>query len=85
MLFDENGMFCLDERIAAQSSFRKIMEDNRVTDEELAAQAELVISLLQRIEKSFTPDQLAEVEELLTEMGVLYAIHHHKEMQELHH
>lgn len=85
MLFNENGMFCLDERIAEQASFRKIMEDEIVTDEELAAQAERVIALLRRLEKSLSFEQLAEVEELLTEMGVLYAVHHYREIQEFHH
>lgn len=85
MLFDENGMFCLDERIAEQSSFQKIMADDRVTDEELAAQAERVVSLLRRMEKSLSSEQLAEMEELLTEMGVLYAVHHYREMQDFHH
>lgn len=85
MLFDENGMFRLDERIAEQSSFLKIMEDKVVTDEELTTQAERVISQLKRLEKSLSSEQLEEVEELLTEMGVLYAVHHYRQMQEFHH
>lgn len=85
MLFDKNGMFRIDEVVATQPTFQKIMEDRIVTDEELEEHTRLVISLLKHMEKNFPPEQLAEVEKLLAEMSVLHAIYQYKEIQDLYH
>lgn len=85
MFFDENGMIRLDEVVAEQPTFKKIMEDLVVTDAELEEQANLVISILKRIEKTYPPEQLKEVEELLAEVSVLYAASQYKALQEFHH
>ncbi len=85
MLFDENGMFRLDEEVAKQSTFQKIMEDGIVTDEEIKQQCDLLIDRMKRLEQELTPDQLRMVEEVLTQAGVLYAVCQYKELQEFHH
>lgn len=85
MFFDENGMLRLDEVVAERPTFKKIVEDQIVTDAELEEQANLVVSVLKRIEKSFPPEQLKQVEELLAETCVLYAANQYKELQELCH
>lgn len=85
MFFDENGMIRLDEVVAKQPTFKKIMEDLVVTDAELEEQANLVISILKHIEKTYPPEQLKEVEKLLAEVSVLYAASQYKELQEFHH
>ena len=84
MLLNKDGILCIDELISQQPSFRKIMEDGVVTDEEIEAQSALVLSLLQRIEKTFEPEQLKKVEQLLAEMSVLFAIHQYKEIQDIY-
>ena len=84
MLFNKDGILCIDEMISQQPSFQKIMEDSAVTDEEIEAQSALVLSLLQRIEQTFEPEQLKEVEQLLSEMSVLFAIHQYKEIQDIY-
>ena len=84
MLFDENGILCIDELVSARPSFQKIMEDGIITNEEMEEQSDLVLSILNRIEKTFSPEQVREVEELLVEMSVLYAAHQHKEIQDIH-
>ena len=61
----------------------KIMEDQIVTDDELTNQANLVVNLLKKLEQTLSPGQLSEVENLLAEMSVLYAIHQYKEIQDL--
>ncbi len=85
MFFDENGMLRLDEAVAERPTFKKIMEDQVVTDAELEEQANLVVSILKRIEETFPPEQLKQVEELLAETSVLYAANQYKELQELRH
>lgn len=83
MLFDKEGILNIDELVAQRPTFRKIMEDQIVTDDELTNQANLVVHLLKRLEQTLSPDQLSEVEIFLAEMSVLYAVHQYKEIQDL--
>ena len=80
MLFDKEGILNIDELVAQRPTFRKIMEDQIVTDDELTNQ---VVNLLKKLEQTLSPGQLSEVENLLAEMSVLYAIHQYKEIQDL--
>ena len=79
MLFDKEGILNIDELVAQRPTFRKIMEDQIVTDDELTNQ----VNLLKKLEQTLSPGQLSEVENLLAEMSVLYAIHQYKEIQDL--
>lgn len=72
--FDESGALNIDDFILQQPSFKKIMEDGMVTDEELAEQKERVIILLKKLEQNSTPEQIDQVRELLAEISVLVAI-----------
>ena len=72
--FDESGTLNIDDLIIQQSSFKKIMEDGVVTDEELAEQKERVIALLKKLEQSLTSEQIDQVRELLAEISVLVAV-----------
>ena len=72
--FDESGALNIDDLILQQPSFKKIMEDGVVTDEELAEQKERVIALLKKLEQNSTPEQINQVRELLAEISVLVAI-----------
>ena len=94
MLFDKEGRMMdasamrpsetkMNELVAQRPTFRKIMEDQIVTDDELTNQANLVVNLLKKLEQTLSPGQLSEVENLLAEMSVLYAIHQYKEIQDL--
>ena len=84
MLFDENGILCIDELVREHPSYQKIIEDGFITGEEIERQSGFVLSILKRIEKTFSPEQIREVEELLVEMSILYTIHQYKEIQEIH-
>lgn len=84
MLFNKEGILCIDELVTQQPTFQKIMEDGVVTNEEIEEQNSLVLSILKRMEGTYNPKQLEEIEELLAEMSVLYAIHHYKEIQDIH-
>lgn len=72
--FDESGALNIDDLILQQPSFKKIMEDGVVTDEELAEQKERVIALLKKLEQNSTPEQIDQVRELLAEISVLVAV-----------
>ncbi len=84
MLFDKNGIFCLDELMATRPTFQKIMEDKMVTNEEINGQTGLVLELLQDIEQTFSPEQLSKIENLLAEFGVLSAVYQYKQIQDIY-
>ena len=73
MFFNENGILNIDELVAENATFRNIMEDGIVTDEELKAQSDKVIAILQDFETKYTEEQLTEIKQLLVELSVLYA------------
>ena len=52
MLFDKEGILNIDELVAQRPTFRKIMEDQIVTDDELTNQATLVVNLLKKLEQT---------------------------------
>ncbi len=51
MFFNQDGILNIDEAVAENPSFKKIMEDGMVTDQELETQAQKVVSMLQDLEK----------------------------------
>ena len=75
MFFNKKGILNIDEWVANNDSFKKIMEDGIVTDEEVKAQSDKVISMLKEIEAKYTEAQLAEIKNLLAETSVLYAVY----------
>lgn len=83
MFFDENGILDLDEMIAQNVSFKKIMEDGVVTEQELKEQSDRVINMLHALEQKYTETQLAEIKKLLVECGVLYAVYQQYSIQSI--
>lgn len=84
MFFNEEGILNLDEMVANQPSFKKIMEDGVVTEQELSDQSDKVITLLQRIENELTTDQQELVKEILVEVNVMNAVFHQYQIQNIH-
>lgn len=73
MLLDESGIITIDEAVINSDSFKKIMKDGIVTDEEIQEQTKRVIELLK--EASMLPEaEQAFIEKLLVETCVLSAI-----------
>ncbi len=72
--FDESGSLNIDDLILQQPSFKKIMEDGVVTEEELTEQKERVVGLLKGMEQDLSPEQIDQVRELLAEISVLVAV-----------
>lgn len=81
----ELNLLNIDELIARESSFKKIMADGIVTDDELREQSEHVIALLGEAERRFNADDLQFIKKLFAEANVLSAIYHYHELQNLNH
>ena len=73
----------IDETITRTESFRKIMDDGIVTDDELREQSERVAALLAETEKRFQAEDLELIQQLFDETNVLSAIFHYHELQNL--
>lgn len=74
MFFNEDGILNIDEMVANNESFKNIMEDGIVTEEEIKNQSEKVVAMLHDMETKYSEEQLAEIKELLTETFVLYTV-----------
>lgn len=83
MFFNEEGILNIDEAVAETPSYKKIMEDGIVTEEELVSQAQKVVSMLQTMEKKYNEEQLLEIKALLTESSVLYAVYNIHSIQNI--
>lgn len=83
MFFNEEGILNIDEAVVETPSYKKIMEDGIVTEEELVSQAQKVVSMLQTMEKKYNEEQLLEIKALLTESSVLYAVYNIHSIQNL--
>ena len=75
MFFNEEGILNLDEMVVNNASFKTIMEDGVITDEEIKAQSEKVVAMLHDMEAKYTEEQLAEIKDLFVESSVLYALY----------
>jgi len=70
----QTGTLMLDEYVAEMDSYRRIVEDETITDDELVEQTQRVTSLLQRLEATLSPEAKAIATEALGEVTVLNAL-----------
>jgi flagellin-specific chaperone FliS len=70
----ETGTLLLDEYVAEMDSYRRIVEDETITDAELVEQTQRVTSLLRRLEEVLSPEAKAIATEALGELTVLNAL-----------
>ena len=75
MFFDENGILNIDEMVVNNASFRNILEDGIVTEEEIKKQSDKVVSMLHGMEAKYSKAQLEDIKSLLVESSVLYTIY----------
>jgi hypothetical protein len=61
----------LDEYVVEMESYRRIVEDETITDAELVEQTRRVTSLLQQLEQALSPEAKAVATEALGELAVL--------------
>lgn len=83
MFFNEEGILNIDEMIVNNASFKNIMEDGIVTEEEIKTQAEKLVALLHDMEAKYSEEQLAEIKSLLVESSVLYAVYNFYSLQSI--
>ena len=70
----ETGTLMLDEYVVEMDSYRRIVEDETITDDELVEQTQRVTSLLQHLEETLSPEAKAIATEALGELAVLNAL-----------
>lgn len=78
---DEQGLLNLDEVIMKSQSFQQIMEDGIVTEEELKAQSDRVMALIEKVQQMCSEEQQVAVKELMAEMNVLYVAYHYMNLK----
>lgn len=83
MIFNEQGFLDIDEMIAKEASFQKIMEDGVITDDELRQQSNVVIDLLHEVENRFNEEDQQLIKKLLAETNVLSTIYRLYELKNL--
>ena len=83
MFFNEEGILNIDEMVVNNASFKNIMEDGVITEEELKAQSEKVVAMLHDIEAKYSDEQLSEIKNLLVESSVLYAVYNFHSIQDI--
>ena len=71
---EETGTLLLDEYVVEMDSYRRIVEDEVITDAELVEQTKRVASLLRRLEEALSPEAKAVATEVLGELAVLNAL-----------
>ena len=73
--FDQDtGTLLLDEYVLEMDSYRRIVEDEVITDAELVEQTQRVASLLGRLEEALSSEVKALATETLGELAVLNAL-----------
>lgn len=78
---DEQGLLNLDEVIMKSPSFQQIMEDGIVTEEELKAQSDRVMALIEKVQQMCSEEQQVAVKELMAEINVLYVAYHYMNLK----
>jgi hypothetical protein len=70
----ETGTLMLDEYVLEMDSYRRVVEDETISDEELVEQTQRVASLLRQLEEALSPEAKAIATEALGELAVLNAL-----------
>lgn len=83
MFFNEEGILDIDGLLMENVSFKRIMEDGVVTQEELHSQSENVVRILRHMETTYSDEQLTQVKDLLVEVGALFAAYNVYSIQEI--
>lgn len=73
-LFDEYGNLNVEDLIMKSESFKKIIADDIVTEDEVLEQTERVTELLKEMEATCTPEQADILRRLIAEICVLVSV-----------
>ena len=70
--FDEaTGVFNIDEHIIGRESFKKILEDGKITSDEVKKQSELVIEYLKKLDNKLDDAEKAMVTDAICELLIV--------------
>ena len=83
MFFNEEGILNIDEMVVNNASFKAIMEDGVITEEEIKAQSDKVVAMLHNMEAKYNEEQLTEIKNLLVESSVLFAVYNFHSIQSI--
>lgn len=83
MFFNEKGVLNIDEMVMDNASFKNIMEDGIVSEEEIKAQSDKVIDMLHDMEAKYSEEQLEDIRNLMVESSVLYAVYNFHSIQNI--
>lgn len=75
MFFNKEGILDIDEMVMKNASFKNMMEDGVITEEEIKTQSDKVVAILHDMENKYSEEQLVEIKDLLIESSVLYAVY----------
>jgi hypothetical protein len=70
----KTGILMFDQYVAKMPSFKKVMADDVITNEEFLAQAQKVAGLLKHLEGMLTPEAHTVCTAALCELSVLNAL-----------
>ena len=83
MFFNEEGILNIDEMVVNNASFKAIMEDGVITEDEIKAQSDKVVAMLHDMEAKYNEEQLTEIKNLLVESSVLFAVYNFHSIQSI--
>lgn len=83
MFFNEEGILNIDEMVESNASFKNIMEDGIITEDEIKTQSDKVVAMLRDMEAKYSEEQLADIRSLLVESSVLYAVYNFYSLQNI--
>ena len=83
MFFNEDGILNIDEMVVNNASFKTIMEDGVINEDEIKAQSDKVVAMLRNMETKYSEEQLADIKSLLVESSVLYAVYNFHSIQNI--
>lgn len=73
-LLDKYGNLNIEDIVVNQPSFKRIIEDGIITEEEIEEQSQRVVTKIKEIETIATPEVKEKLRELLAEMNVLVVV-----------
>lgn len=82
-IFDDNGLLNISNVVSNHPSYKAIMEDGVVTDDELRNQAADTLNALRKLTELCNDEQQSAILDAISEMSVLFAVYHHYELQSI--
>ncbi len=76
-------MLNISDIVTSHPSYKAIMEDGIVTDQELKDQADATLASLRKLQEICDEEQQNAILDAISEMSVLFAAYHNYQLQDL--